>query len=119
MTDADKSDRAGRPDKKEVASDCGLRLVENAEGVFLPIRVQPGAAREQIVGRHGTALKVAVHAPPEKGRANEAVIAVLAAALQLPVSRVSLAGGPASRDKRLFVLGLSAAELTSRLAPFL
>jgi uncharacterized protein (TIGR00251 family) len=96
-----------------------LDLVERAGGVVVKVRVAPGASRERIVGSHGTALKVAVAAPPEKGRANDAVAKLLAAALAVPSACVSLASGPASRDKKFFVLGISAQEVRRRLAPFL
>ncbi len=67
-----------------------IELKTHAEGVCLPVRVQPGARRTAIVGEHGGALKVAVNAAPEQGQANTAVIALLAASLQLPRQRVQL-----------------------------
>ena len=65
---------------------------------------------------HGTALKVAVRAVAEKGRANEAVLRLLADALGVPVLQVDLVAGTASRDKVVVVRGLDAAELRARLA---
>ena len=67
------------------------------------------------MGRHGTAWKVKVTAPAEAGRANEAVIALLAKTLSLPRRDISIAAGFGSRDKLLAFDGISAGELESRL----
>lgn len=95
----------------------GEPLVRAApEGATLKVRVAPGARRERIVGVHGDALKVAVAAPPEKGRANDAVIRLLAKALGVPPAQVVVARGPGSRDKVLLFRGLSPEELRRRIA---
>jgi uncharacterized protein (TIGR00251 family) len=83
--------------------------------VELRIRAVPGAARERIVGEHGDALKVAVHAAPERGKANASVLAVLAAALGLPSRQLALLQGTKSRDKVVRVQGLTLAEVCARL----
>ena len=57
-------------------------------GICLPVKVQPGARRNAIVGAHAGALKVAVNAAPEQGKANAAVIELLAEQLQLPRSKL-------------------------------
>ncbi len=77
--------------------------------------VVPGAARPGLVGRHGAAWKVKVTAPAEAGRANQAVIALLAKTLALPLRDISIAAGHGSRDKLLAFAGISADELDSRL----
>lgn len=79
------------------------------------MRVAPGASREKIVGLHGDALKVAVREPPEKGRANEAVERLLAAALRVRRGDVKVVRGHASRDKVVLVRGLREADLRARL----
>jgi uncharacterized protein YggU (UPF0235/DUF167 family) len=56
---------------------------------------------------HGNALKVAVSAPPERGKANMAIARVLARALGLRPSQVTLAAGETSRDKRFRIDGLT------------
>lgn len=93
-----------------------VRLSPTAEGLLLPVRVQPRASRDRIVGEHGGALKVAVTAPPEGGRANEAVARVIAEVLGLARSRVTLASGPTSRAKTFLVTGLPPGEVVSRLS---
>jgi uncharacterized protein (TIGR00251 family) len=88
-------------------------------GSSLRVRAQPGASRERIVGVHGDALKVAVSAPPERGRANERIAEVLAAALDVPLRAITLLSGATSRDKRFAIVGRTPEECRSRLAPFL
>jgi uncharacterized protein (TIGR00251 family) len=82
----------------------------------LQLRVSPGAARSAIVGRHGAAWKVRVAAPPEGGKANDAVVRLLADALTLPASQVRIVSGHASRDKTIALEGLDHDELERRLA---
>ena len=61
------------------------------------------------------ALKVSVSAPPEDGRANDAICGILASALGIRARRVRVVSGPASRDKTLRIDGLTAAEAGRRL----
>jgi uncharacterized protein YggU (UPF0235/DUF167 family) len=72
--------------------------------------VSPGAARSEIVGRYGQGWKVRVAAQPERGRANEAVLGLIADALGLPQARVRLVAGHAARDQVVEVEGMSADE---------
>ena len=81
----------------------------------LQLRVSPGASRAGIVGRHGEAWKVRVAAPPEDGRANDAVVALLAEALALPRRDVDIVSGHASRDKVVSVAGIGPDEVARRL----
>jgi len=82
----------------------------------LRLRVSPGAARAEVVGRHGDAWKVRVPAAPERGRANDAVIALVADALAVDRRAVTLVSGHASRDKIVELNGLDAAEVDRRLS---
>jgi uncharacterized protein (TIGR00251 family) len=82
----------------------------------LQLRVSPGASRAAVVGRHGAGWKVRVAAPPEAGRANEAVLRLLAETLQLTRRDVELVAGHASRDKVVSVSGIDPAETERRLA---
>ncbi len=79
-----------------------------AEGdVVLRLHVQPGAGRTAVSGKHGDALKVRVAAPPEGGRANEAVIALVAETLGVGKDAVTLTSGESSRSKRVKISGVS------------
>jgi uncharacterized protein (TIGR00251 family) len=86
--------------------------------IRLRLRVSPGASRSQIVGRHGDAWKVRVAAPPESGRANDALLDLLATTFEVPRSRLELVAGRMSRDKTIAVHGLDEAEAEARLATF-
>jgi uncharacterized protein (TIGR00251 family) len=77
--------------------------------------VSPGAARTEVVGRHGEAWKVRVHAPPERGKANDAVVRLLADTLAVPVACVTLVAGHGERDKVVELSGLDADEIERRL----
>lgn len=91
-----------------------LELVEVAGGTRLRLRVKPGARRNSIVGSHGGALKIAVAAAPERGRANRAVLELLAEELGLPPSSLEILSGEASHDKTVRI-PLPPAEVVARL----
>jgi uncharacterized protein len=65
----------------------------------LKIHVVPGARQTAVAGLHGDRLKVKVAAPPEKGRANEELLAFLARVLKVPMKALHLASGASSRAK--------------------
>lgn len=78
----------------------------------------PGAnaARSEVVGRYGEGWKLRVTAPPERGKANEATLELLADTLGLAATKLRLVSGHGSRDKIVEVSGLSTAEAERRLA---
>lgn len=82
----------------------------------LKLRVSPGAARASVVGRHGGAWKVRVAAAPEDGKANAAVVRLLAATLALPLRDVEIVSGHGSRDKTVALQGIDHDEIERRLA---
>ena len=82
----------------------------------LTLRVSPGAARPGIVGRHGAGWKVRVAAAPEDGKANAAVIRLIADTVGVPARDVAILSGHASRDKTVEVAGIDNAETDKRLA---
>jgi uncharacterized protein YggU (UPF0235/DUF167 family) len=86
-----------------------------ADSTRLQLRVAPGAAQSGVVGRHGAGWKLRVTSAPERGKANEAVLRVLAAALDVPERSLSLVSGHASRDKVVELHGLDAEEAERRL----
>jgi len=79
------------------------------------VRLQPRASRTGILGAHGEALRVAVSAPPVDGRANEALIEVVANALGVAKRSVTLIRGETSRDKLLGISGLEMDDVAARL----
>lgn len=81
----------------------------------LRLRVSPGAARTELAGRHGDAWKVRVSAAPERGRANDAVVRLLAAELHVPRRSLEVVSGHTARDKVVELRGLDADEVARRL----
>ena len=81
-----------------------------SESFKLSVRVQPGARETAIVGWVGDVLRVRISAPPVDGKANEALIAVLAKALGVTKSSVRILRGGSSRRKLVAVDGLEHAK---------
>ena len=92
-----------------------IDVKETAEGATFAVKAVAGAKRHAVVGVHGEALKVAVSAPRDRGKANEALIEVIAEALGVPRKAVSLVKGETSTEKRFLVRGVKATELHKRL----
>ena len=84
-----------------------IQLQSHELGVVLPVRAQPGARANSVRGEHHGALKVAVTQVAEKGKANKAVIEVLAKGLGLKRSQFTLLVGETSQDKRFLVQGVT------------
>lgn len=86
-----------------------LFSMEDETTAVLSIHAQPGAGRSEVVGRYGDALKVRVAAPPEHGRANEAIAKLLSERFAIPPSTVTLLSGASGRSKRFKLTGVEAA----------
>ena len=93
-----------------------IAIAEHAEGCVLPVRAQPGARKNAAKGEHNGALKLAVTAPPEDGRANAALVELMHDALGLKRSQIELIAGHTSRDKRFLIRGATIADLAARVA---
>jgi len=91
-----------------------LRAVDG--GVEFLVRAQPKASRNSIVGKHGDRLKVAVTAAPTDGKANRAIVDLVADAFHVKRSEVEVSAGHASRDKTILIRGLSSREASKRIA---
>ena len=83
----------------------------------ISVRVSPGARRTQVAGRYGDGWKVRVAAPPDRGRANDALAEHLAELLGVPRRAVRVAAGAASRDKVVEIDGRTAADVERALRP--
>lgn len=93
----------------------GLCVDPDGEGCRLGLRVKPGGRGNRISGVYGDRLRVEVSSPPEKGKANEAVRALLARVFGVPRQAVEIVAGEASRDKSVRV-ALAPEEARDRLA---
>lgn len=85
------------------------------DGTEVPVKAVPNASRDRVVGPYGDRLKVTVAAPPEAGKANERITALLARALAVPARAVRLVAGAAAPAKTFVVQGLSPAQVAERL----
>jgi uncharacterized protein len=90
-------------------------LVGNADHTDLSVRAQPRAARSEIVGQRGDALKVRLTAPPVEGAANRELEKLLAKVLGVSRSSVEVLRGASGREKVLRIHGLSPEDVRERL----
>lgn len=81
----------------------------------LKVKVVPGASRSELSGWLGDMLKIRVSAPPEKGKANAAVKALLAEKLGLPGSAIAITAGKNAQQKVIEIQGLSLSEVMENL----
>jgi uncharacterized protein (TIGR00251 family) len=90
----------------------GLRASERDGALTVDVLVQPRAARPGVGPVVGDRLRVAVSAPPVDGKANEAVVAVLAEALGVPRGAVEIVRGESGRRKTVRIRGATLAALS-------
>jgi len=89
-----------------------LRVTEKDGGVLVDIAVKPRSSREGVGPVVADRLCVSVNAPPVDGKANEAVIRVLAKTFDVQRSAVSIVRGETGRKKTVRIIGVSAAAVT-------
>lgn len=94
-------------------------IVATPEGIDLLVKAQPGAKKTGVLGLVGDAIRLGVSAPPEDGKANEALVELVAAIFGVRKSVVSLVSGKSARAKRFRIVGLFAGEAHTRIKPHL
>jgi len=82
-----------------------LSIQKADDGVIFTVKVQPGVAKNEIVGVQGDALKIRINAPAVKGKANKALVHFLARKLDVKNSGVEIIAGHTTRLKRIEVIG--------------
>ncbi len=92
-----------------------IGITEHPEGCVLSVRAQPGARKAGTKGEQGGALKLAVTAPPEDGRANAALVELIRELLGVKRSQIELIAGQTSRDKRFLIRGVSRDDLAAKI----
>lgn len=92
-----------------------IQLTPHPDGVCLAVRAQAGAGRNQLRGEHDGALKVVVTQAREKGKANEAIRALLCKQLGLRKSQLTLISGHTSTHKTFLIRECSAESLVQRV----
>lgn len=93
----------------------GFECREIPSGVLFGVRLKPRARRERLEPAKDGLLQAAVHAPPVGGEANRSLVRLLARALGVPPSAISIVRGETGRVKSLLAAGLSAERLRRRL----
>ena len=86
-------------------------FAETPEGTVLNVKAQPRSSRAGVEGLVGDAVKVRVRCAPVDGKANRELIEALAEAFGLPKSRVVFKSGETSRQKRILLKGVTAANV--------
>ncbi len=99
-----------------MSGESSIAIVAHEDGSILPVLAQPGARRDAVLGVRAGALRVAVSAPPDKGKANAAIQSLLAEALGCKAAQVALISGATLRQKRFRIIGVEPGVLRDRLA---
>lgn len=93
-----------------------VTLEETSQGIVIPVKAQAGARRNGIAGKFAGSLRVSVTQAPERGKANDAIIEVLADQLGVRRNQIELISGPTSPQKRFRLTGIGRTDLESRIA---
>ena len=96
-----------------------IALESHPEGAILPVRAHAAARRNEIKGERAGSLQVSVTQAPEKGKANKAIIGLLAESLGLRKSQIELVSGETGPRKRFLIREITPAELQARIRPAL
>lgn len=96
-----------------------IDVTPHPQGAILPVRARPGAKRDAILDEHDGSLRVAVSAPPEAGKANDAIVRLLAQVFGIRRSSIHLMAGQTSRTKKFLCEETTVAELNAKLAALL
>lgn len=90
-----------------------VRLSE--DGIKIRVKVSPGASKTKITGPYGDSLKVAVNAPPEKGKANRELILLLAKSFNITKKQIRITSGETSTSKQVLMSGITAEDCIAAL----
>jgi uncharacterized protein (TIGR00251 family) len=92
-----------------------VRIEQHGPDVLLHIRAVPGASRDQVAGAVGDRLKVRISAPPERGKANQAICRLLAKTLGAKAKDVTIESGQTSPEKVVRIAGATAEDIIAKL----
>ncbi len=84
---------------------------ETEDGVILPVRIQPRASKDEIVGEYNGALKIKLTSPPVEGEANRRCIEFLSKRFKIAKSHLEIIKGEKSKDKLIKIIGLRRADV--------
>jgi len=100
--------------RNQLGSTVSMYVSESTSGVIIKVQVQTRASRDEVVGPHGDLLKVRITAAPVAGAANKHLLKFLAKQLKIPQSHLSLKSGATSKNKSIFIQGITGAEVRER-----
>jgi uncharacterized protein (TIGR00251 family) len=92
-----------------------IDLSPHPRGTILYVRAHAGSRKNGILGEHNDMLRVAVTAAPEKGKANKAIIEVLADELKMAKASIELVAGETSPQKRFLIVGVDRDKLQKQI----
>jgi len=96
-------------------SEGPLRVIETPEGIVFSVHVQPRASRCEICGPKDGELRLRLTSPPVEDAANKQCVELIAKALGLAKSRVSIKAGAKSRHKVVMVAGVAGSDIAALL----
>ncbi len=88
-----------------------IKIREKENGIIIPAKIQPNSSKEQVIGEYAEKLKIAVTSPPEKGKANKAIVKTLAKWLNIKTSDIQIISGGKSKDKEIFVRNITEEDI--------
>lgn len=94
-----------------------LEISESGGAVLLPVKIVPGASRTKYLGEWQGRARIAVAAAPEKGKANQAVIELLADLLDINRRQIAVVTGPTSPLKTIRIEGVAASAVAAAFQP--
>ncbi len=94
-----------------------IKLEQDPRGIIVPVRAHAGARRNAILGERQGALRIAVSAAPEKGKANRSIAELLSDKIGVPKSAIEIIAGETSPQKRFLIVGATAEEIRRALKP--
>ncbi|MFW6457008.1 MAG: DUF167 domain-containing protein [Planctomycetota bacterium] len=92
-----------------------IKLKRTTKGYLIPVLVSAGSSQNAVRGQHDGRMKLAVSAPPEKGKANKAITQLLARELDISKSRIHVVSGKKSPEKKILVERVPASALDAIL----
>ena len=101
--------------RERVSNSPGKWISVAPDAVTIRLVARPGSTRHGLVRIDPRGLVVALHSPPDKGRANDELIELLARSLRLPRTAINLIRGGASREKTVRIMCSRPREIAAAL----
>jgi uncharacterized protein (TIGR00251 family) len=92
-----------------------FKITKAEEGAAFAVHIVPKSAKNEVIGKHGDALKIRLISTSVGGNANDTLINFLAQKLNIERAKIEIAAGQASAEKMIVVVGLTPAEVENRL----